>query len=56
MGERLSMKLPHGPSDNRKSKIHNRKWLALGIFLPFFLYGVSGLAQPQGKVPRIGYR
>jgi putative ABC transport system substrate-binding protein len=43
-------------SDNRKSKIQNRKWW--GIFAVAFVFAFSGVgvrAQQPKKVPRIGY-
>src|SRR4029453_13892273 len=43
-------------SDNRKSKIQNRKWGgSFPIPLPFVFGGVEALAQQPKKVPRIGY-
>jgi putative ABC transport system substrate-binding protein len=43
-------------SDNRKSKIKNRKWLGLSV-MAFLLVVVGAVAQAQQptKVPRIGY-
>ena len=44
-------------SDNRKSKIQNRKWMG-GIFaiaLTFVFGGAAATAQQPKKVPRIGY-
>src|SRR4029453_10572453 len=41
------------PGNNRKSKIQNLKWLALGAML-FALCGPA-LAQQVAKVPRIGF-
>jgi putative tryptophan/tyrosine transport system substrate-binding protein len=41
-------------SDNRKSKIKNRKWAGLSVIA--FVIGVGGaMAQQPKKVPRIGY-
>ena len=43
-------------SDNRKSKIHNLKWVVLlAIFIA--LVGLAGVVEAQQlkKVPRIGY-
>jgi putative ABC transport system substrate-binding protein len=42
--------------DNRKSKIENRKWVGLvAIAFTFVLGGVLAQAQPQGKLPKIGW-
>ena len=43
-------------SDNRKSKIENRKWLGLSVFA-FVLVaaGAAASAQQPKKVSRIGY-
>jgi putative tryptophan/tyrosine transport system substrate-binding protein len=43
-------------SDNRKSKIENRKWAGIfAIALTFAFGGAVTQAQQTGKVPRIGY-
>ena len=43
-------------SDNRKSKIQNRKWAAvLAIVFTLAIGGAVALAQQPKKVPRIGY-
>jgi putative tryptophan/tyrosine transport system substrate-binding protein len=43
-------------SDNRKSKIGNRKWAVLfTIVVAFTVCGAVALAQQPAKVPRIGY-
>jgi hypothetical protein len=43
-------------SDNRKSKIENRKWLRLSVFA-FALVVAGDVAQAQqpAKIPRIGF-
>ena len=42
-------------SDNRKSKIQNRKWVGLfAIALPFFFGEAAAQAQQPGKIFRIG--
>ena len=44
------------PSDNRKSKIQNRKWLGLSaIALVLVVAGAGAQAQQPTKIPRIGY-
>src|SRR5882724_8398754 len=43
-------------SDNRKSKIHNRKLVGLvALAVAFALCGAVATAQPTGKIPRIGF-
>ena len=43
-------------SDNRKSKIQNRKWMGIfAIVLTFVFGGVEAAAQQPKKVARIGY-
>ena len=43
-------------SDNRKSKIQNRKWVGIvAIGFTFAMCGVVAQAQQPKKVPRIGY-
>ena len=43
-------------SDNRKSKIQNRKWVGIvAIGFTFTMCGVGPQAQQPKKVPRIGY-
>jgi len=43
-------------SDNRKSKIQNRKWLGtFAVVLTFALFGARVEAQQLKKVPRIGF-
>ena len=42
--------------DNRKSKIENRKLVGLlTIAVTFAMSGAVAQAQPQAKVPKIGY-
>jgi putative ABC transport system substrate-binding protein len=44
-------------SDNRKSKIRNRKWAAIvTISVAFALCGASAYAQQPTKIPRIGFQ
>ena len=43
-------------SDNRKSKIENRKWVGLlAIGITFAMCGAAAQAQQLTKIPRIGY-
>jgi putative tryptophan/tyrosine transport system substrate-binding protein len=42
-------------SDNRKSKIKNRKWVGIFAIVLILVGGVETRAQQQKKVPRIGY-
>jgi len=43
-------------SDNRKSKIQNRKLVGLvALAVAFALCGAVATAQPTGKIPRIGF-
>jgi putative ABC transport system substrate-binding protein len=42
-------------SDNRKSKIQNRKWVGIFAIVLILVGGVETRAQQQKKVPRIGY-
>jgi len=43
-------------SDNRKSKIQNRKWVGIfAIALAFVFGGIEAGAQQPAKIPRIGY-
>ena len=43
-------------SDNRKSKIQNRKWAGIFAIVATFVFGeVEAQAQQAKKVPRIGY-
>ncbi len=43
-------------SDNRKSKIQNRKWVGIvAIGVTFALFGAVAQAQQPTKIPRIGY-
>jgi hypothetical protein len=56
MDKKSSIRFPASSSDNRKSKIQNRKLVgivALGI--TFAMCGVMAQAQQPKKVPRIGY-
>jgi putative ABC transport system substrate-binding protein len=42
-------------SDNRKSKIQNRKWAGLSVIVFFVLAGALAQAQRQKKTARIGF-
>jgi putative ABC transport system substrate-binding protein len=55
MREAILIRLRHSPSDNRKSKIQNRKWLGLSV-ITSVLVAVGAVAQAQQptKIPRIG--
>jgi ABC-type uncharacterized transport system substrate-binding protein len=56
MRDRTRMRSPSFRSDNRKSKIQNRKWLGLSV-IAFVLVvtGAVATAQQTGKIFRIGY-
>jgi putative ABC transport system substrate-binding protein len=56
MREAILIRLRHSPSDNRKSKIQNRKWLGLSV-IAFVLVAVGAVASAQQstKIARIGY-
>ncbi|HEY6198652.1 MAG TPA: ABC transporter substrate-binding protein [Candidatus Binatia bacterium] len=46
----------HSQSDNRKSKIQNRKWAGLfAIVLALTMCGAVAMAQQAKKIPRIGF-
>ena len=50
------MRWPNYSSDNRKSKIQNRKWVGIfAIVFAFVFGGVEAAAQQPKKVPLIGY-
>jgi hypothetical protein len=56
MHERMWIRSSKSPSDNRKSKIQNRKWV--GIFAIAFTFTIGGAvvqAQQPKKIVRIGY-
>src|SRR5262245_25905985 len=56
MIERSWMRWPNSSSDNRKSKIQNRKWVGLVIFvIAFIICGAAAKAQQPPKIPWIGY-
>jgi putative ABC transport system substrate-binding protein len=42
-------------SDNRKSKIQNRKWVGIFAIVLILVGGVETRAQQQKKIPRLGY-
>jgi len=54
MLERSWMRWPNSSSDNRKSKIQNRKWVRLSVIAFVLVVAVAEAQQPK-KVPRIGY-
>jgi putative ABC transport system substrate-binding protein len=54
MHERIWMRSSNSRSDNRKSKIQNLKWLGLSV-IAFVLVVTGAVAQPQAKVPKIGW-
>jgi len=56
MNEIFRIRFFDSQSDNRKSKIENRKWLGLSV-IAFVLVVTGAVAQAQqpGKVPRIGF-
>jgi putative tryptophan/tyrosine transport system substrate-binding protein len=56
MIERSWMRWPNSSSDNRKSKIENRKLLGtVALFVALTMCGAIAEAQQPKKVPRIGY-
>jgi putative ABC transport system substrate-binding protein len=56
MNKRFWARWMDSSSDNRKSKIRNRKWAAIvAIGVTFAMCGAVAEAQQPKKVPRIGY-
>jgi putative ABC transport system substrate-binding protein len=56
MSKILLRRTPSFRSDNRKSKIQNRKWVGIiAIVVALTLCGVRVEAQQAKKIPRIGY-
>ncbi len=57
MDEKTSLRVPNSCSDNRKSKIQNRKWLVglFAIIVTLTVCGARADAQQAGKVFRIGF-
>jgi len=56
MSENTSLRLPNSCSDNRKSKIENRKLVGIiALVIAFAMCGAVAQAQQPGKVPRIGF-
>jgi len=56
MDKKSSIRLLASRSDNRKSKIQNRKWAGLfAIVVALTVCGARAEAQQTGKVPRIGF-
>jgi len=56
MHKKFRIRFRVGHSDNRKSKIENRKWLGIfAIAFTFAFGGVVATAQQPTKIPRIGY-
>jgi putative ABC transport system substrate-binding protein len=56
MDKKSLIRLSASSSDNRKSKIQNRKWLGLSV-IAFVLVMVGAVAQAQQpkKIPRLGF-
>ena len=56
MQEKAGMRFLRSRSDNRKSKIQNRKWArTVTIIVALTVWGIRAEAQQPAKVPRIGY-
>src|SRR5436305_79833 len=56
MSEAILIRLWHSPSDNRKSKIKNRKLAGiLAVVITFALSGAVAQAQQPAKAPRIAF-
>ena len=56
MTRAVSIRLPVFSSDNRKSKIQNRKWAGVfAIVVALTVCGARAEAQQPKKVPRIGF-
>jgi len=55
MSKAILIRLWHSPSDNRKSKIQNPKWMGIfAIALTFIFGGAVATAQQPKKIPLIG--
>jgi hypothetical protein len=55
MNGKTSLRVPNSCSDNRKSKIQNRKWAGLfAIVVALTACGARAEAQQPKKAPRIG--
>ncbi len=56
MQRKFRIRLGFSRSDNRKFKIQNLKWLGLSVIaFVLVVVGAVAQAQPQAKIPRIGY-
>jgi putative tryptophan/tyrosine transport system substrate-binding protein len=56
MHEGISTRSWNSRSDNRKSKIKNRKWVGIvAVGVTFAICGEVAMAQQLGKVPRLGW-
>ena len=56
MKKTSSVRFPHRRTDNRKSKIQNRKWAGIvAIVVALAVFGARVEAQQPGKVFRIGF-
>jgi putative ABC transport system substrate-binding protein len=56
MTKTFSIRLPAFPSDNRQSKIKNRKFVGLSVFaFVLVMTGAAAQAQQKNRVPRIGF-
>ena len=56
MKKTSSVRFPHRRTDNRKSKIQNRKWAGIvAIVVALAVFGARVEAQQTGKVFRIGF-
>jgi putative ABC transport system substrate-binding protein len=56
MNEKFRIRVANSRSDNRKSKIHNRKWVGIvALVVALAMCEATVQAQQAGKVPRIGF-
>src|SRR6266705_4311569 len=56
MSKAILIRLWHSPSENRKSKIQNRKLVGIvALVVTFAMCGVVAEAQQPAKIPRIGF-
>src|SRR5262245_46385868 len=55
MQERIWMGSSSSPSDNRKSKIQNRKWAGIFAITLVFVFGGTVVQAQQPKVVRLGF-
>src|SRR5207248_8393416 len=54
MTKTFSIRLSAFPSDNRKSKIQNRKWVRIVAIVLTFIFGGAVAEAQQAKVYRVG--